>query len=74
MTEPTLDQKLHDLVEKERQILKKISIAARAGASDGVLAQLNFMLDECRFSQFETRQLMKGNKADSGFDDFLSIG
>lgn len=74
MTEPTLDQKLHDLVEKERQILKKIGVAARAGASDGILAQLNFMLDECRFSQFELKQLMKENKADSGFDDFLSIG
>lgn len=74
MTEPTLDQRLHDLVEKERQILKKISIAARAGASDGVLAQLNFMLDECRFAQFETRQIMKEGKSDAGFDDFLSIG
>ena len=74
MTEPTLDQKLHDLVEKERQILKKISVASRAGASDGVLAQLNFMLDECRFAQFDTRQMMKEGKADSGFDDFLSIG
>lgn len=74
MTEPTLDQKLHELIERERQILKKISIASRAGVSDGVLGQLNFMLDECRFAQFETRQMIKENKTDSGFDDFLSIG
>lgn len=74
MTEKTLDQKLHALIEREREILKKISIAYRAGASEGVMGQLDFMLEECRADQMEMRMLLKSDKKDSGFDDFLSIG
>jgi hypothetical protein len=74
MTEQTLDQKLHSLIEREREILKKISVAYRAGASDGVMGQLDFMLEECRADQMETRMLLKSDRKDSGFDDFLSIG
>jgi hypothetical protein len=74
MTEQTLDQKLHSLIEREREILKKISVAYRAGASEGVMGQLDFMLEECRADQMETRMLLKTDRKDSGFDDFLSIG
>jgi hypothetical protein len=74
MTEQTLDQKLHSLIEREREILKKISVAYRAGASEGVMGQLDFMLEECRADQMETRMLLKSDRKDSGFDDFLSIG
>jgi hypothetical protein len=74
MTEKTLDQKLHALIEREREILKKISTAYRAGASEGVMGQLDFMLEECRADQMEMRMLLKSDKKDSGFDDFLSIG
>jgi hypothetical protein len=74
MTEKTLDQKLHSLIEREREILKKISVAYRAGASEGVMGQLDFMLEECRADQMEMRMLLKSDKKDSGFDDFLSIG
>ena len=74
MTEKTLDQKLHALIEREREILKKISIAYRSGASEGVMGQLDFMLEECRADQMEMRMLLKSDKKDSGFDDFLSIG
>jgi hypothetical protein len=74
MTEKTLDQKLHALIEREREILKKISVAYRAGASSGVMGHLEFMLEECRADQMDTRLLLKSDKKDSGFDDFLSIG
>jgi len=69
-----LDQKLNSLIEKEREILKKISIASRAMASQQIMAQLNFLLEECRFEQVEIRQLKGGKGKDSTFDDYLSIG
>lgn len=74
MTEKTLDQKLHALIEREREILKKINVAYRAGASAGVMGHLDFMLEECRADQMEMRMLLKSDKKDPGFDDFLSIG
>jgi len=73
MTE-SFDQKINALIEKEREILKKISIAKRAMASQQLLAQLQFLLEECRMQQAELRMLKSADTKNSSFDDFLSIG
>lgn len=73
MTE-SLDQKLNGLIEREREILKKISVAHRAMASPQVMGQLQFILEECRIAQLEIRQLKAADNKNSGFDDYLSIG
>lgn len=77
MSEETedLSKKLNELIEREREIIKKMNIALRAGINPAILQQMQFFLDECKFAQQEVRILMKSNDADkNGFDDFLSIG
>lgn len=71
----TPEQRLNALVEREREILKKLNIANRAMASETVIAQIQFLLDECRMQQDELRVMQKVNGSNNqGFDDFLSIG
>jgi hypothetical protein len=70
----TPEQRLSALMEREREILKKLNVAYRAGASETVIGQINFLLEECRAAQFDTRMTQRADKKDSGFDDFLSIG
>jgi hypothetical protein len=55
MTEPDLNKQLNDLIEREREILKKMNVARRAGASEGVIGQMMFMLDEVQFAQQDIR-------------------
>lgn len=69
----TPESKLNALIEREREILKKMNVATRAMASPQVIGQLDFLLQECRMQQAELRMLKNQNK-DSSFDDFLSIG
>ncbi len=72
----TPEQKLNALIEREREILKKMNVANRAMASETVIFQLQFLLDECRMQQDELRLMQKVNVNgnNQGFDDFLSIG
>jgi hypothetical protein len=70
----TPEQKLSALIEREREILKKITIANRAMASETVIGQMQYLLDECRLQQEELRVMQKANNSNQGFDDFLSIG
>jgi hypothetical protein len=76
MAEPDLNQQLNTLIEREREILKKMNVARRAGASEGIIGQMNFMLDEVRFAQHDVRQLQQQNpgKDAAGLGDFISIG
>jgi len=67
------NKQLSALQEREREILKKMSLAQRAGAGEQIIGQLNFMLDECRFNQQDLRQLQAGRGKDD-FDNFISIG
>ena len=67
------NKQLSALQEREREILKKMSIAQRAGAGEQIIGQLNFMLDECRFSQQDLKLLHAGRGKDD-FDNFISIG
>ena len=75
MSEPDLNKQLNDLIEREREILKKLNVARRAGASEGVIGQMMFMLDEVKFSQMDIRakQAASTNK-DNDFGSFISIG
>ena len=70
---PTPDQRLNELFEQERVIIKKMNTAIRAGANPMVLSQFEFMLEECRFKQQELR-MTQSSSGDSDFDNFLSIG
>ena len=71
----TPEQRLNALIEREREILKKLNVANRAMASESVIMQMQFLLDECRMQQDELRAMQKANGASNqGFDDFLSIG
>lgn len=77
MSEETedLSKKLNDLIEREREIIKKMNVALRAGVNPAILQQMQFFLDECKFAQQEVRTLMKSKDSDKNdFDDFLSIG
>ena len=73
MNDNNIDQRLNELQEQERTLLKKMNVAIRAGANPTVMGQFEFMLQECRFAQQELKML-KGSSGDSGFDNFLSIG
>lgn len=66
--------KLSELIEKEKTLLRKMNTAIRAGANITIIGQFQYMLEECRFAQFELRELQKSNKPDDKFDDYLSIG
>lgn len=75
MSEPDLNKQLNELIEREREILKKMNIARRAGAGEQIIGQMNYMLDECKFAQMDIRQKQSaGNDKDSDFGNFLSIG
>lgn len=73
MTDASTEQRLNELLERERAIIKKMNLALRAGANPQVISQFDFMLQEVRFAQQDLRQTQKAGKGD-GFDDFLSIG
>jgi hypothetical protein len=73
MAENTTEQRLNELLERERAIIKKMNVALRAGANPQVIGHFDFMLQEVRFAQQDLRQLQKSDKSD-GFDDYLSIG
>jgi hypothetical protein len=73
MTDTSTEQRLNDLLEREREIIKKMNLALRAGANPQVIGQFDFMLQEVRFAQQDLRQIQKAGKID-GFDDYLSIG
>jgi hypothetical protein len=66
--------KLNALIEQEKNLIRKMNVAMRAGANQQILGQFNFMLEECRLAQFELRELNKTNNTDDKFDGFLSIG
>jgi hypothetical protein len=68
------EQQLQALIEREREILRKMNLANRAGASSTVIQQLTFLLDECRFEQQDLRIRLRSDNKDSDFDNFLSIG
>ena len=70
---PSPDQRLNELLEEERTIIKKMNTAIRAGANPTILAQFDFMLQECRFKQQELR-IIQSSGGNSDFDNFLSIG
>lgn len=70
---PTPDQRLNELFEQERVIIKKMNTAIRAGANPMVLSQFESMLTECRIQQQELR-MIQSSSGDSDFDNFLSIG
>mgnify|MGYP007077684830 CR=1 FL=1 len=75
MTEPDLNKQLNDLIEREREILKKMNVARRAGASDGVIGQMMYMLDEVKFEQQDIRaKQAAGSGKDNDFGSFISIG
>jgi hypothetical protein len=75
MSEPDLNKQLNDLIEREREILKKMNIARRAGASEGVIGQMMFMLDEVKFAQQDIRAIQSsGSNKDNDFGSFISIG
>jgi hypothetical protein len=73
MTDTSTEQRLNELLEREREIIKKMNLALRAGANPQVIGQFDFMLQEVRFAQQDLRQIQKSSKGD-GFDDYLSIG
>jgi hypothetical protein len=68
------EQRLNELIEHERALLKKMNTALRAGANPTIIGQFEFMLQECRFAQQEIRIVQKSSDGKSDFDSFLSIG
>jgi hypothetical protein len=66
--------KLNALIEQEKNLIRKMNVALRAGANQQILGQFNFMLEECRLAQFELRETNKTNNSDDKFGDYLSIG
>jgi hypothetical protein len=73
MTE-NLDQKFNELLEREREIIKKMNVALRANANPQIISQFDFMLQEVRIQQQELRIIQKSDNKDSDFDNYLSIG
>lgn len=73
MTE-TPEQQLQKLMEHERELIKKMNVALRAGANPTIISQFDYMLQECRFAQQELRIKQKASDKDSDFDNYLSIG
>lgn len=75
MSEPDLNKQLNELIEREREILKKMNVARRAGASDGIIGQMNYMLEECKFAQQDIRAKQASSSGkDNDFGSFISIG
>lgn len=73
MTE-SADQQLQTLMDREREIIRKMNVALRAGANPTIINQFDYMLQECRFAQQELRVKQKSTDKDSDFDNYLSIG
>jgi len=71
---PTPEQQLQSLMEKERELIKKMNVALRAGANPTIISQFDYLLHECRFAQQELRMKQKSSDKDSDFDNYLSIG
>lgn len=69
----SIDQRLNELMEREREIIKKMNVAIRAQANPQVLSHFDFLLQECRIAQQELRMTQKNNDKDD-FNDYLSIG
>lgn len=76
MTEQTqsAEQQLQTLMNHEREIIKKMNVALRAGANSVILGQFDHMLTECRLAQQEIRIKQKSDGQDGDFDNYLSIG
>jgi hypothetical protein len=75
MSESDLNKQLNDLIEREREILKKLNVARRAGASEGVIGQMMFMLDEVKFAQQDIRAKQSADTSKGNdFGSFISIG
>lgn len=75
MSEPDLNKQLNELIDREREILKKMNVARRAGASEGIIGQMNYMLEECKFAQQDLRaKQAAGSGKDNDFGSFISIG
>ena len=75
MSEPDLNKQLNDLIERELEILKKLNVARRAGASEGIIGQMMYMLDEVQFAQQDIRaKQASGSGKDNDFGSFISIG
>jgi hypothetical protein len=75
MSDPDLNKQLNDLIEREREILKKMNVARRAGASEGIIGQMMFMLDEVQFAQQDIRaKQASGAGKNNDFGSFISIG
>ena len=75
MSEPDLNKKLNELIEREREIIKKLNVARRAGASEGIIGQMMFMLDEVQFAQQDIRSKQASSTGkDNDFGSFISIG
>ena len=68
------NQKLNELLEREREIIKKMNVAIRAGANPQVMSHFDYLLTEVRFQQHELRTKEKAGDKDSDFDNYLSIG
>ena len=73
MTEST-EQQLQKLIEREREIIKKMNLAIRAGANPQVMDHFDYLLQECRFAQQDLRLLQKQQGKDQDFDNYISIG
>lgn len=73
MAETDFNKKLNELMERERELYKKMNMAVRAGASEQLTTQIKFMIDECKFAQQDLRA-SKDDKNPDDFNDFLSIG
>ena len=75
MSEPDLNKQVNDLIEREREILKKLNVARRAGASEGIIGQMMYMLDEVKFAQQDIRAKQAASSGkDNDFGSFISIG
>ena len=69
------NKKLNELLEREREIIKKMNVALRAGASSVIINQMQYMLEEVRIAQQELRLIEKSKESSKDdFGDFLSIG
>lgn len=69
-----IEEQLMKLLEREREIIKKMNSALRANSNLTIMNHFNFLLEEVRLKQQELRLKKLTNNKDSNFDDYLSIG
>lgn len=69
----SIEQQLQDLMNREREIIKKMNVAMRAQANSQIISHFDFMLNEVRIAQQELRLKQKQSDNDD-FDNYLSIG